>query len=189
MHVRLSTCLGMAIVVGETQERLGSLGSLLIHPDTGSIEGIRFSVGGLSHREYYVSSLDIVHWGLFIDVRSADVIGPLEECVRFQDILHEGRTVLGQRILTKGGRNLGSCRDVQFDTEHFQAEWLFPRKWFRWGRPLPLAAILEVRPDAIVVRDTELLEKQPLLRRDVLRENLSLRGVPQGGEAREVARR
>lgn len=169
MHVRLSTCLGMALVVAETQERLGTLGSLLIHPDTGSIEGICFRVGGLSHREHCVSSLDIVHWGLRIDVRSADAAGPLEEYVRFQDILREGRTVLGQRILTEGGRDLGWCRDVQFDTEHFQVEWLFPRTWFHWGMPLPIAVILEVRPDAIVVRETEIPEKQPLLRREVLK--------------------
>lgn len=169
MHVRLSTCLGMALVVAETQERLGTLQSLLIHPDTGSIEGIRFPMGGMSRREYCVSSLDIVHWGLRIDVRSADAAGPLEEYVRFQDILREGRTVLGQRILTDGGRNLGLCADVQFDTEHFQVEWLFPRRWFRWGRPIPIATILEVRPDAIVVRETEVLEKEPLLRRGILK--------------------
>lgn len=169
MHVRLSTCLGMAIVVAETQERLGSLGSLLIHPDTGSVEGIRFPAGGFGHKEYCVSSLDIVHWGLRIDVRSADAVGPLEEYVRFQDIFREGRTVLGQRMLTEGGRNLGLCRDVQFDTEHFQVEWLFPRTWFRWGRPMPIASVLEVRSEAIIVRETEVLEKQSLLRRDVLK--------------------
>ncbi|MBI2117449.1 hypothetical protein HYT95_00985 [Candidatus Peregrinibacteria bacterium] len=170
MHVRLSTCLGMALVVAETQERLGTLESLLIHPDTGAIEGIRFSVGGMMGRVWYcIQTLDIVHWGLRIDVRSAEAAGPLEECVRFQDMLREGRTVLGQRILTEGGRNLGWCRDVQFDTEHFQVEWLFPRKWFRWGMPLPLAAILEVRPDAIIVRATEVSEKEPSLRREVLK--------------------
>lgn len=169
MHVRLSTCLGMAIVVGETQERLGALGSLLIHPDTGGIEGIRFSLGGLSHTEYCIATLDIVHWGLHIDVRSADAIGPLEENVRFQEILREGRTVLGQRIRTEGGRDLGLCKDVQFDTERFQVEWLFPRAWFRWGRPLPIAAILEVRSDAIIVREGAVPEKQPLLRREVLK--------------------
>ena len=157
-------------MVAETKERLGTLQSLLIHPDTGAIEGIRFFVGGMTGRVWYcVPTLDIVHWGLRIDVRSADAAGPLEEYVRFQDILHEGRTVLGQRILTEGGRDLGRCADIQFNTDHFQVEWLFPRKWFRWGRPIPITAILEVRPDAVVVRETEVPEKQPLLRRDVLK--------------------
>ncbi|OGJ57303.1 hypothetical protein A3H22_00255 [Candidatus Peribacteria bacterium RIFCSPLOWO2_12_FULL_55_15] len=195
MHVRLSTCFGMALVVAETQERLGTLQSLLIHPDTGAIEGICFFVGGMMGREEHcVQTLDIVHWGLRIDVRSAEAAGPLEECVRFQDILREGRMVLGQRILTEGGRSLGWCRDIQFDTERFQVEWLFPRQWFRWGRPLPLAAILEVRPDAIVVLETEVPEKEPFLRREILkaegavtqpsrsfRENLFRRGGWQGG--------
>lgn len=169
MHVRLSTCLGMAIVVAETQEPLGTLGSLLIHPDTGAVEGIRFSAGGLGRGEHCVSSLDIVHWGLRIDVRDADVAGPLGECVRLQEALREGRTVLGQRMLTEGGFFLGRCADVQFDTERFQVEWLFPRKWFRWGRPLPIASVLEIRPDAIIVREAEAPEKQSLLRRGVLK--------------------
>lgn len=170
MHVRLSTCLGMVIVVAETQEHLGTLHSLLIHPDTGAIEGIRFFIGGaMGRREYCVSSLDIVHWGLRIDVRSAEAAGPLEEYVRFQEILREGRTVLGQRILTEGGRNLGRCHDIQFHTGHFQTEWLFPRAWFRWGKPIPITSILEVRPDAIIVREMEVPEKQSLLQREVLK--------------------
>lgn len=168
MHVRLSTCLGMAIVAADTQEPIGTLESLLIHPDTGAVEGIRLSVGGAGQSARCVSSPDIVHWGLRIDVRDAEAVGPLEECVRFQDVLREGRTVLGQRMVTEGGRVLGRCADVQFDTERFQVEWLFPRTWFRWGAPLPVASILEVRPDAIVVRETEAAEKQPLLRRGVL---------------------
>lgn len=162
----------MAIVVGETQERLGALGSLLIHPDTGSIEGIRFSLGGLSRTEYCISTLDVVHWGLHIDVRSDDAVGPLEENVRFQEILHEGRTVLRQRIRTDGARDLGLCKDIQFDTERFQVEWLFPRTWFRWGRPIPATAILEVRSDAVIVRETAVSEKQPFLQRDVLKADI-----------------
>lgn len=159
----------MAIVAAETQEPIGTLKSLLIHPDTGAVEGIRFSAGGIGHGDYCVSSPDIVHWGLRIDVRDADAAGPLDECVRFQDVLREGRAVLGQRMVTEGGRFLGCCVDVQFDTERFLVEWLFPRKWFRWGTPLPVASILEVRPEAIIVREAEVLEKQPLLQRDVLK--------------------
>ena len=169
MHVRLSQCLGMAVVVGETQERLGTVHTILIHPDKGTVDGIRFSLGGVRSTEYAVSSLDIVHWGLRIDVRSADAAGPLEENVRFQDILRDGRTVLGQRMRTEGGRDLGRCSDIQFDTERFQMEWLFPRKWLRWGRPIPVVAILEVQPQAIIVRETEVPEKQPLLREELLK--------------------
>ncbi|MEK7218121.1 MAG: hypothetical protein AAB728_01505, partial [Patescibacteria group bacterium] len=61
--------------------------------------------------------------------------------------------ILGQRVVTDTGRTLGRCVDAQFETEFFMVEWLLLRKFWRWRPSLPLSQVLEVRKDAIVVRD------------------------------------
>lgn len=60
--------------------------------------------------------------------------------------------MLNQRIRTESGTSLGRCRDVQFNTDTMHIEWIFPRKWFRWGMALPVSDIIEVRNDAIIVK-------------------------------------
>ena len=85
------------------------------------------------------------------------MLAPAEEIVRLRPLLTDKRTILHQRIVTEGGQMLGRCGDVQFDTKLFMLEWLFPRKFMRWARPIPASSIIIVRNDAIVVRDAVML--------------------------------
>ncbi len=39
-------------------------------------------------------------------------------------------------------------------------EWLFPRRFFRWGIALPISEVVEVLPDAIVVRNPVAIETE-----------------------------
>jgi sporulation protein YlmC with PRC-barrel domain len=138
---------------------------VFIHPDIGTVEGffVRSSTF-LGGEELFLASQDISHWGTRIRLRHADTLAPVEERVRLRTLLEEGRTVLGQRIITESGRVLGTCRDVQFETKSFRVEWLFSKRFFRWGTPLPITSVIEVRKDAIIVRDLTLpaeVEKVP----------------------------
>ncbi len=167
MHVRLSLCLGFPVVDDDTQAVLGTLSGALLHPDTGKIEGFfirrkRF----MKTEDVFLSTMDIKRWGLRISVRNAEVLGPVDDRVRLQPILEDGRTILGQTILTDTGRRLGVCRDLQFDTAHFMAEWLFPKSLWKWGTALPISSVIEVTREAVIVRDpatpvTEVKEANP----------------------------
>ena len=106
------------------------------------------------------SAEDIARWGMRVTVRSRDALLPVEERIRLRSLLEERRPVLGQSIVTDTGRTLGRCGDVQFETEFFTVERLWPRRFFRWGTPLPITQVIEVRKDAIVVRDTVLAEPE-----------------------------
>ncbi|MBI3619445.1 hypothetical protein HY213_05440 [Candidatus Peregrinibacteria bacterium] len=174
MHVRFETSLGMTIATEETGEALAILSGILINPDTAKIEGFFASIhGGFLGREtLFLSSLDIVRWGSRVWIRRADALSPPEERVRLQPLLEDRRPVLGQRMRTESGRVIGTCRDVQFDTLHFLIEWLFPKRSFRWGIAIPISEVVEVRPDAIIIRDPpavseeakeEQAEKPPLI--------------------------
>lgn len=161
MHVRLLPSLGMPVVEDDTGDFLGELGGLLIDPDKGKIEGIFILVRGFfSGTEYFCLSDDIVRIGTRIGIRSADAVSLPEEFMRLQTLFADPRTILGQQIRTKSGRIIGRCDDLQFNTKSFRLEWMFPRRLWRWGVALPASEILEVLPDAIIVRDTVLPEPE-----------------------------
>lgn len=154
MHVRFSTVAGLPIVEEEREQHVASMSGILIHPDMGKIEGFFVTVPAFLHTtELFLPTVDIQHWGSRVRIRDADTLSPLDDLVRLQTLAEERRTVIGQRIITEGGAVLGVCRDVQFDTKTFMLEWLFPKKWFRWQRPIPISSVVLVRTDAIVVRD------------------------------------
>lgn len=150
MHVRYSMSRGMPLVDDSSDEMLGALSGVFVHPDLGKIEGVFVRA---AHGEEFLAVEDIAHWGKSIVVRDHSAIAPLEDRVRLTALWNEGRPVLGQRIVTEAGKILGTCADLQFETDTFRLEWLFPRRWFRWKRPIPASAIIEVRPDAVCVRD------------------------------------
>lgn len=153
MHVRYSMSRGMPLVDDRSDDLLATVSGIFLHPDLGKVEGlfVRTQAG-----DGFLSVNDIAHWGRSIVVRDIDAIGPLDERVRLSALWNEGRTILGQRIVTEAGMIVGTCADVQFETETFRIEWLFPRRWFRWKRPIPAGAIIEVRPDAVCVREPEI---------------------------------
>lgn len=154
MHLRFSHCVGFPVMEEGQDHVLGTISGILIVPDTGKIEGFFVHVHGLTGiQTLYVSSLDIVRWGTRVYVRSQDVLAPAEDRIRLQDILRDPRPVLGQKIRTETGVHIGTCKDVQFNTESMHIEWLFPKKWFRWGIALPISDVVEVRPDAIIIKD------------------------------------
>lgn len=142
----------MPVVDDRGDEAIASVSGVFIHPDLGKLEGIFVRT---NDAELFLAVQDIVHWGRTIVVCDSDVLGPLDERVRLSSLWSEGRTVLGQRIVTESGMAIGRCGDVQFETDTFRLEWLFPRKWLRWQRPIPAASIIEVKADAIVVRNAE----------------------------------
>ena len=159
----------MPVVDEGSEELIGHIHNLLIHPDLGRVEGFFVQLPGFfSGEQLFLSSLDIRHWGTRIRIHSLDTLAPLHEHVRLQSLFEEGRAFLGQRIVTESGATLGRCADVQFETKTFRMEWLFPRAFFRLGRPIPVSAIIEVRTDAILVRDqtsvNELTDQTPVLR-------------------------
>lgn len=157
MHVRYSNCLGIGVVDDRGNVVIGTISGIFLHPDLGKVEGLFVRVSrGFQTTEEFLSVSDIAHWGRNITVRDEHALSPLEERVRLQQLWDERRAILGQRMVTETGKILGRCKDVQFETTTFRLEWLFPRKFFRHVRGVPANAVIEVRPDAVVVRDVEI---------------------------------
>lgn len=162
MHVRLSTCIGIPVVDESTEEMCGILSGMLTDPDSGKIEGFFVRIPGfLFQEELFCSALDIVHWGTRVTVRDSEVLAPAEERIRLQPLLEDKRTIIGQQMKTESGKKLGKCRDIQFNTDSMHIEWLFPKKRWHWGIALPISEVLEVRTEAIIIRDSKKVEPVP----------------------------
>ena len=161
MRARYTRSLGLPVLDEETGEIVGTLSGMVLHPDTGAVEGFFVRTPGVFwHEELFLPSADILHWGLRVTVRHRDVLSPIDDLVRLRTILDGHRPILGQRMVTESGRTLGRCCDVQFSTNDFRLEWLFPRRFLRTGIPVPASQILEVTPEAIILRDTLLPSKE-----------------------------
>jgi uncharacterized protein YrrD len=145
----------MQVIAESTQEIPGRISDVLIDPDTGKIEG--FFCDG--HR-FFLASHDIARFSAVITIARADLVGPVDDLIRLKALLADPRTILGQKIRTQDGKFLGRCADIQFDTKTFRMEWIWPRKYFRWGIAIPSSSIIEVRPDHIVVQNIEIVEKK-----------------------------
>ncbi|MSR87399.1 hypothetical protein EXS70_04500 [Candidatus Peribacteria bacterium] len=154
MRARYTRSIGLPIQEEETGEQVGSISGILIHPDTGTVEGFFvYAPSMFSGEDLFLSTADILHWGLRVSVRRREVLMPVGDLIRLQPILEGNRPVLGQRMLTEGGRTLGRCGDVQFSTRDFRLEWLFPRRFFRWRPAVPASQIIEVTLQGIVLRE------------------------------------
>lgn len=154
MHLRFSTCVGLPILAEDTEEFLGTIGGILIHPDRSTVEGFFVRRPGLLRTSgLFLSSQDITRFGRRILVRDAERVAPAEEYLRIAPLLADPRTVLGQRIRTESGAPLGRCRDVQFENTTMRLTWIFPRRLLRWREPIAARQILEIRREAIIVRD------------------------------------
>jgi len=169
MHVRFSTCLGLPVIDDSAEEVFGTIVGVLLHPDSGRVEGFFVQIPHfLRSEELFLPALDIVRWGLRVVVRSAEVLAPPGEFLRVVPLIEDGRTILGQRIRTESGKELGRCKDVQWNTKTFSLEWLFPKRWFMWGLPIPVTDIVEVKRDAIIVRDSLATTTEPNLEKKSL---------------------
>ncbi len=147
----------MPVVEEGSDEPLATVDRILLNPDTAAIEGFFVLVPGFfTTEERFIACSDIQRFGKRVEVRDHSILAPADDHIRLRPLLHDSRTVLGQRIVTESGRRLGRCRDVQFNTQLFRLEWLFPCRFgFLWGDALPVRCVTEIRPDAIVIRDQQ----------------------------------
>jgi uncharacterized protein YrrD len=156
MRVRFTASIGIPVREQHGGRVLGFVRGILIHPDTGAIEAfIVRSSGIIGSGDLVLLPIDILHWGATVTVRDDDVLAMPDDIIRLQSVLDGNRPVLGARIRTRSGKSLGCCRDIQFSTQFYRLEWIFPRKLFRWGQPIAAQNIVEVRTDGIVVKDVD----------------------------------
>lgn len=153
---------GTHVIEDRSDSMVGHVSGLLCDPDRGAVVGF-FVHTSAAH--LFLSVHDIVSWGAYIHIRDADRLADPHDIVRVRHLLADPRVILGQRIITQRAKmKLGVCRDVQFDTRRFMLEWLFPTVFFFFSRPpVPVADIIEVKRNAIIVREPLRTVQEPVV--------------------------
>lgn len=152
MHLLRSQALGTEVMDEAEHHVQGKVADLLLDADRGKV--IALLVRQLfSPTLLALQTQDILSWGARVHIREPEVLAPPEDIVRLQTTLHDRRPIIGQRIRTKEGTCVGRCVDLQFSTDHFEIEWIFPRKFLWKGTPLPASDILEITEEAIIMKD------------------------------------
>lgn len=153
MHLLRSTAIGTEIIDTIDHHIHGIVSDILIDADRGKVAALLIRCFDTPDH-YALQTQDIESWGNRIHIRDAEVLGEIADFVRLKSLLEDPRAFIGQAIRTKSGQKLGRCIDVQFRSDTFDLEWIFPVKFFFMrGLALPVTEILEVTPDAIIVKD------------------------------------
>ena len=166
MIKQYSHILGIPVMHFEQGDVLGTVKDIIIHPDTGKVEALWIRLKGALQGYFVLQTQDIVEWKKNIYVKSEEVLAEAGEIIKISEILSDGRLIIGNRVRTESGENLGRVTDVDFDTQQFYLRHLYIQKSF-FGlksydkRILSYDLIVEVLPDCILVKDqTEKAEKE-----------------------------
>lgn len=153
MHLLRSNAIGTEIIDNQDHQVHGLVYDLLVDADRGKI--VALLVKRLGARELHALQVeDIVSWGNRVHVREPNVMAEASDFIRLEQFLEDPRTIFTQPIITEQGERMGRCLNFQFRTDTFDIEWIFPRKFFFIKGPaLPVSEILEVTPEAIIVKD------------------------------------
>lgn len=140
---RFSEVLGQGVVSAATAQRVGTVGSLVIDPAGGRISALR--VKG--------PDADLVDWAELRGIGPDAVVVSSADAMRLARPGPEERArdgamdVLGKRVLTDSGTELGTVADVEFDPETGVLEAVVVG-----DHRLPGDGIRGVGPYAVVVR-------------------------------------
>ena len=150
--------IGTHIVREEDGEVLALLKDIIINPDTGKIEA--FWVKPMNHpfSDAILLTDDIIEWKKHIYVKDEKAISSPGDIIRIEEILSRNSLFIGNRVRTKKGENIGFVYDLEFDDRKFYLKKLYTQKIFlifRYDlRLFFYESIIEVLPEAIVVKDT-----------------------------------
>lgn len=160
MHLLRSTAIGTEVIDNIDHHVQGKVADLLIDPDRGKIVAVLVE-SPASAELLAIQTQDIATWGNRIHIRDPEVMGELKDIMRLETFMSDPRTVIGQKVRTQGGMSFGKCFNVQFRTDTFDVEWIFPKKFlFIKGPALPTSDIVEITPQAIIIKDQGLKEEK-----------------------------
>jgi len=156
---QLSHIIGTPILSHDEGHPLGQVEDIIIHPDTGRVEGLWVKPFTLPMRHAVLPSEGIVAWKKNLYVKDEGAFADPEEIIRISEILARKIRFVGNRVKSESGKRFGRVFDVDFDDRKMYLRYLFVQKtflFFGWSsRYFHYDSIVQVTPEWIVVRDEE----------------------------------
>ncbi|MBI5421844.1 PRC-barrel domain-containing protein [Candidatus Peregrinibacteria bacterium] len=147
---------------------LGIVEDVIIHPDTGKVEALWVKPLTLPYAHAVLPVEGILSWKKHLYVSGEGALSEPDEVIRIAETLSRKEGFVGNRVRNESGKGFGRVYDLDFDTRNMTLRYLFVDKsflGFRFQRRFfHYDSVVQVLPDAIVVKDEEIkVEKEPIL--------------------------
>ena len=157
-----------AQIVADSGHRLGRISNVVIKVDTGRVVG--FLVAPNSRK--VVVPVDILSWTNYIKVHDVHDLVGLDEVHQVADAIQKHIPIYGNKVITKGGENIGKVIDFGMDNKFFKLTCLVVAKSFLgiifWDRKIISAKdIIEVTKKGIIIKNLVKPVKMKKLRVDM----------------------
>jgi sporulation protein YlmC with PRC-barrel domain len=151
---------GLPVFPFHGHEPIAFVQDVIINPDTGKLEALWVRPMLLPIAFGILDFNDIVEWKRNLYVRSENVIAEPGEIIRINAILDRNISFMKNNVVSESGEALGKVVNLDFDSRDGILRHLYVQKGFlgfSWERRVfDFASILEVTPEAIIVKDLEL---------------------------------
>jgi len=143
---------GSKLVDLENGDTIGEILNWIIDPDNKKISALVVKEAGLLRPAKVISTIDVIEYGpSIVVVRNQGAIVNLQEVVRLKKLNKYKNKVLGGKIITASGKNLGVAEDLLFETMDSSIQKIYIKS--------PLINILN-KPDIIISAD-KIIEIKP----------------------------
>ena len=170
--------IGKPIVGSEDGAYLAVIQDIIIHPDTGKIEGFWVKPLTLPIKNGILQSDAILEWKKNIYIKDDKEIAEPDEIIRISEILSRETYFIGNTVKNESDEILGKVFDIDFDSKKLYLKNLHIEKSFlgfnQSQRIISYDNIIKVLPEYILVKDIKeqkvkaedgivIDEKQPLM--------------------------
>jgi sporulation protein YlmC with PRC-barrel domain len=132
---------------------------LIVHPDTGKVEGFWVKPLTLPFRHAVLPWEAVVAWKQHLYVKNEQAMAEPDEVIRIADILARKTYFVGSRVETESGKSLGAVFDLDLDDRKMTLRYLFVQRSFLFFHSEPRFvhgdSIVQVLPGRIVVKDDD----------------------------------
>ncbi len=168
-----SQIIGTTVLRHENGEAIALIRDIIIHPDTGKIDGLWVRPLTMPIKNAVIQSDAILEWKKNVYIKDEREIAEPEDIIKVSEILSRNIVFIGNQVKNESEEILGRAYDLDFDTDKLYLKNLYVQKSFLGfkyqSRIFSYDSIIKVLPEYILVKDTEkkketaLVKDKPLL--------------------------
>ncbi len=150
---------GSSVVALAEGKKIGQIEELVVDPDARAVRWLKVSGGGglFGGSSYWVRT-DAVHsiGEHAVTINKQSDLRQSENATEAVQFVKSGRSLLGKKVLTEGGRYLGDTRDFAFNPDGFGLTSLIVSQgnaFSQQAAEIPAQSIMTIGEDLIVVSD------------------------------------
>jgi len=152
--------IGAPVVSSEDGELLAVIRDVIIHPDTGRIEGFWVKSLTLPIRNAVILSDSILEWKKNVYIKDDREIAEAEDIIKISELFSRNTFFIGNSVISESGLRLGKVYDLDFDTNKMYLRNIYSEKsvlgFFKYSpRVFSYDSIIQVLPEYILEKDTE----------------------------------